>query len=49
MKHKGVRLLPAIFDAARASLPDLTMIIVGDGPERGAIEADVARWLSRTS
>jgi glycosyltransferase involved in cell wall biosynthesis len=42
VKHKGVRLLPAIFAAARESLPDLTMTVVGEGPERGSVEADVA-------
>ena len=42
VKHKGVRQLAAIFAAARTSLPDLTMTVVGDGPERTSVEADVA-------
>jgi glycosyltransferase involved in cell wall biosynthesis len=43
VKHKGVRLLPAVFAAARESLPTLTMTVVGDGPERTAVEAEVKR------
>jgi len=43
VKHKGVRLLPEILAAARVSLPDLKMTVVGDGPERVGVESDVKR------
>ncbi len=42
VKHKGVRLLPQIFAGARATLPDLTMTVVSDGPERASVEGDIA-------
>jgi glycosyltransferase involved in cell wall biosynthesis len=41
VKHKGVRLLPAILSVARESIPDLKMTIVSDGPERSAVEREV--------
>jgi len=43
VKHKGVRLLPEILISARASMPELKMVIVSDGPERREVENDVAR------
>jgi glycosyltransferase involved in cell wall biosynthesis len=43
VKHKGVRLLPEIFAAARGSIPALKMTVVGDGPERVGVESDVSR------
>ncbi len=49
--HKGVMLLPAIISLARASMDNLTMVIVGDGPERAKVEDEVIRlgledWVS---
>jgi glycosyltransferase involved in cell wall biosynthesis len=41
--HKGVRLLPDIFNAAREAIPNLTMTIVSDGPERPRVEGEVER------
>ncbi|MGC2169613.1 MAG: glycosyltransferase [Acidimicrobiales bacterium] len=43
VQHKGVRLLPEIFAATQKSLPSLQMVVVGDGPERARVEAEVAR------
>lgn len=43
VKHKGVRLLPEILRAARSSLPDLRMTVVGEGPERVGVEREMRR------
>ena len=40
---KGVPVLLEAFAAARAVRPDLTLTLVGDGPERAALEAEAAR------
>ncbi|MCU1362456.1 MAG: glycosyltransferase [Acidimicrobiaceae bacterium] len=44
VKHKGVRLLPEILRATRASLPELRMTIVSDGPERPEVENDMEHF-----
>jgi len=36
--HKGVRGLLAAFEQARADVPNLALLIVGDGPERDPLE-----------
>lgn len=41
--HKGVVLLPAILAIARASIDNLTMVVVGDGPERAKVEDEMVR------
>lgn len=41
VKHKGVRQLAEIFEAARTSIPALRMIVVSDGPERAKVESDM--------
>jgi glycosyltransferase involved in cell wall biosynthesis len=43
VKHKGVGLLPAILAAARASIPNLRMVVVSDGPERAGVEREMIR------
>lgn len=40
---KGLDMLIAAFDQAHQRQPDLQLLLVGDGPLRPAIEADVAR------
>ena len=42
VRHKGVRLLPQIADVVRSRVPDVHFVIASDGPERLAVEADVA-------
>jgi len=43
VKDKGVRLLPEILELARRALPDLELVVAGDGPERPLTEAEVRR------
>jgi glycosyltransferase involved in cell wall biosynthesis len=41
ISHKGVSLLPKILLEARKAMPDLRMVIVGDGPERESITREM--------
>jgi len=43
VKDKGVRLMPEVLAAARRALPDLQLVVAGDGPERPLVEAEVRR------
>ena len=48
VRQKGVDILLAAFAELKHRYPNLTLDIVGDGPERSALEAEVAR-LAMTS
>lgn len=43
VRDKGVRLLPAVLAEARRSLPQLRLVVAGDGPERPVVEAELRR------
>jgi glycosyltransferase involved in cell wall biosynthesis len=43
IREKRVTAIPAAIAAARRSIPDLQAIIFGDGPERPALLAEIAR------
>lgn len=40
---KGLETLVAAFDRLRGARPDARLLVLGDGPERSALEADIAR------
>jgi glycosyltransferase involved in cell wall biosynthesis len=40
---KGIRVLLDAFEALRATQPEATLALVGDGPERTAVEAEIVR------
>ncbi|MHB1974274.1 MAG: glycosyltransferase [Acidimicrobiales bacterium] len=43
VKDKGVRMLPETLRRARRSLPDLQMVIAGEGPETGHVASEMRR------
>lgn len=43
VKHKGVRELPDIATIVRSLSPSITMVVVGEGPERASVEEEVRR------
>ena len=42
IEDKQVETLPAAVTAARSTIPDLRLVILGDGPQRPAVEAAIA-------
>jgi len=45
-KRKGAHLLPRIFGEVRAFIPEVKLIIIGDGPEREVLEKEFSREIS---
>ncbi len=43
VKDKGVRLVPGVLSEARRIVPDLRLVVAGDGPERPLVESELRR------